>query len=57
MATTASYKKLIKLAKAKKIETIDELEDLVSSEEMENEEISGGDFECALKQLKIKRFN
>jgi hypothetical protein len=47
------FKELLKLAKASRVSTIDELEGLVS--ECQNE-ITGSDFECVRQQLKIKMF-
>ena len=48
---TEGFKELLKLAKASRISTIDELEDLVS--ECQNE-ITGADFDCVRQKLKIK---
>ena len=47
------YKELLKLAKAKNVKTIEELEEIVYDCK---EEISGGDFESVKTTLKIKRF-
>ena len=53
MNTTPGYKELLKLAKAQKVRTYDELQELVY--ECQNE-ITGGDFHCVLHALKIKMF-
>lgn len=57
-STTASYKELIKRAKQLGIETVSELEDLISDEfDDENNPITGADFEIAKKQLKVNESN
>lgn len=50
---TEGYKELLKLAKAARVKTYDELNNLVY--ECENE-ITGVDFECVRVKLKIKMF-
>lgn len=50
---TEGFKELLKLAKAAKVKTYDELQELVY--ECKNE-ITGGDFECVRAQLKISMF-
>jgi hypothetical protein len=47
------FKELLKLAKAERVKTYNELQDLVY--ECKNE-ITGADFECVRQQLKIKMF-
>ena len=47
------FKELLKLPKASRVSTIDELKDLVS--ECQNE-ITGADFDCVRQKLKIKMF-
>jgi hypothetical protein len=47
------FKELLKLAKAERVKTYDELQDLVY--ECKNE-ITGADLECVRQQLKIKMF-
>jgi hypothetical protein len=47
------FKELLKLAKAERIKTYNELQDLVY--ECKNE-ITGADFECVRQKLKIKMF-
>ena len=56
MATTPQFKKLIKKAKELQIETVDELTDLICSDEFSDERnpITGADFEIAKKQLQLK---
>jgi len=54
MAVTKQYAKLIKRAKELRLETIDELYDLILDEfDDESQPITGGDFECAKKALKL----
>ena len=47
------YKELLRLAKARKVKTYDELQELVY--ECQNE-ITGADFHCVQHTLKIKMF-
>jgi hypothetical protein len=47
------FKELLKLAKANRVKTYDELSNLTF--ECKNE-ITGADFECVRQQLKIKMF-
>jgi hypothetical protein len=47
------FKELLKLAKAERVKTYNELQDLVY--ECKNE-ITGADFECVRQKLKIKMF-
>jgi len=47
------FKELLKLAKAAKVKTYDELQDVVY--DCKNE-ITGADLECVRQQLKIKMF-
>ena len=47
------FKELLKLAKAARVSTYDELQDLVYQC---NNEITGADFECVRQVLKIKMF-
>jgi len=56
MATTPQFKKLINRAKELQIESVDELTDLLCSDEFSDEQnpITGADFEIAKKQLKLK---
>jgi hypothetical protein len=56
MATTPQFKRLIKRAKELQIETVDELTDIICSNEFSDEQnpITGADFEIAKKQLKLK---
>ena len=57
-ATTPQFQKLIKRAKALKIETVSELEDLILDEfNDESKPITGADYEIACKQLKLIREN
>lgn len=46
------YKRFLKEAKSKKIKNIEDLERL----SLDYEDLTGGEFECAKNQLKIKRF-
>ena len=57
MATTPQFKRLIKRAKELQIETVDELTDIICSNEFSDEQnpITGADFEIAKKQLKLKQ--
>lgn len=50
---TLGHKELLKLAKERKVKTIEELQELVY--ECTNE-VTGADFENVKNQLKIKRF-
>lgn len=50
---TEGFKELLKLAKAESVKTYKELEDLTY--QCQNE-ITGADFECVRKQMKIKMF-
>ena len=53
--TTPQYKRLIKRAKQKRINTAQELYDLIDNEFYdENEPITGADYEIAKKQLKLR---
>lgn len=55
MATTPQYQALIKKAKELKIETIDDLYDLILDKfNDERNPITGADFEIAKKKLKLK---
>ena len=56
MATTPTYKKLIKKAKDQRISTADELYDLLFDPEISEATppITGSDYETAKKQLKLK---
>ncbi len=47
------YKELLRRAKEMKVSNIEELEDLVHDC---RETITGADFECVRKELKLKRF-
>jgi hypothetical protein len=53
MATTAAFKRLIKRSKELRIETVSELEDLISDEFSDDELITGADYEIAKIQLKL----
>jgi hypothetical protein len=56
MAVTPQYKKLIKRAKQLGIKKISELDDLIGDEFYdEKEPISGGEYEVAKQQLRLKR--
>jgi len=53
MAVRAEYKLLLKVAREEGVQTRCELEDILCDARLYNAEISGGEFECAVKALKL----
>ncbi len=49
------FKKIIKDAKSQYINNVDDFESLIA-EKYYDDDITGGEFECLLQELKIKRF-